>query len=74
MLEHWSGATMLEENSMTYAELLEFIQSMNDEQLEQTVTIYVSGVAEYYGLVGDYPAVVAESNDVLDEGHPYLVI
>ena len=42
---------MLEENSMTYAELLEFIQSMNDEQLEQTVTIYVSGVEEYYGLV-----------------------
>ena len=59
---------------MTYSELAELISNMNDDQKSQSVTVYVSGVDEYYGLVGDYPLVESESNDVLDQGHPYLVI
>ena len=49
---------------------------LTPEQLEQDVTVYVSGVDEFYGLVQDYPIAVAQSEntDVLDPGHTYLVI
>jgi hypothetical protein len=60
---------------MTYAELKDMLKEFTDAQLEQTVTIYVSGLDEYYPLVGDYPLCESdESCDVLDPGHRYLVI
>ena len=70
---------------MKYRELLAELQGMNPEQLNQDVTVYVSGVGEFYGLVGDYPLVVVNheiqneftpgsQESALDEGHPYLVI
>lgn len=59
---------------MTYEELAEYIANLTTEQKQQDVTILVSGVNEYYPLVGDYPAVEADADDVLDAGHPYLVI
>ena len=62
--------------TITYRELSQKISEMTQEQLDKDVTIYVSGVDEYYAVVGDYPLVVSdpEVNDVLDGGHPYLVI
>lgn len=58
---------------MTYRELAEYISKLNDEQQDSDVTVYVMGAGEFYPLVPDYP--VSEiDNDVLDEGHPYLVI
>ena len=62
--------------SIKYRDLLENIQAMTPEQLDQTVTVYVSGVDEFYSLVQDFPIVIAqpENNDVLDPGHLYLVI
>jgi hypothetical protein len=62
--------------SITYKDLLENLQAMTPEQLNQNVTVYVSGVDEFYSLVQDYPIAVAqpENNDVLDPGHTYLVI
>jgi hypothetical protein len=59
---------------MTYRELAEYISNLADEQKDNDVTVFVSGVDEYYALVGDYPAVEADGDDVLDNGHPYLVI
>ena len=59
---------------MNYRELAEYISNLTDEQKDSDVTVYVSGIAEYYSLVADYPAVEAESSDVLNENHPYLVI
>ena len=59
---------------MTYNELAEYIGNLTDEQKDTDVTVYVSGVDEYYSLVGDYPVVEAERSDVLDKSHPYLVI
>jgi len=49
------------------------------------VTVFVSGVNEFYPLVQDYPFVVVDreiqneftpgaQESALDEGHPYLVI
>jgi hypothetical protein len=62
--------------TMTYRDLNRKLNEMSQEQLDMDVTIYVSGVSEYYPVVSDYPLVVADPaiNDVLDGGQPYLVI
>jgi len=62
--------------AITYRDLIENLQAMPPERLDDTVTVYVSGVDEFYSLVEDFPIVVAQpdSNDVLDPGHFYLVI
>lgn len=60
---------------MTYRELLEELKHFTPEQLDQSVTIHVSGIDEFYSLVGDYPLVESdETCDVLDSGHKYLCI
>jgi hypothetical protein len=60
---------------MTWEDLKDMIKDFTEEQLKQTVTIYVSGVGEYYAPVGDYPLVESDDTcDVLDPGHKYLVI
>lgn len=59
---------------MTYRELAEYISNLSDEQQNSDVTIYVSGVDEFYSLVGDYPIVEHFGDDVLRHEHPYLVI
>lgn len=71
--------------SITYRDLLTNLQAMTEEQLNQNVTVFVSGVSEFYSLVEDYPLVVVNreiqneytpgsQESALDEGHPYLVI
>lgn len=71
--------------SITYRDLLTNLQAMTEEQLKQNVTVFVSGVSEFYSLVEDYPLVVVNreiqneytpgsQESALDEGHPYLVI
>ncbi len=62
--------------NMTYNDLLDQIKEMTDEQRNMDVTVFVTGVAEYYPLVSDFPLVFAdpEVNDTLDPNHPYLVI
>lgn len=60
---------------MTYADLKDLLKEFTDAELDQTVTIYVRDVDEYYSLVDDYPLVESdESCDVLDPGHKYIVI
>lgn len=62
--------------ALTWKELAEEISKMPAEQQGTTVTVYVQGVDEFYGVVDDYPlcSAVGTIEDVLDEGHPYLVI
>ena len=61
---------------MTYEELREHLNALNPEQLAQDVTVYVSGVDEYYPLQPNDP--VGEATfahcDQLDSGHFYLRI
>lgn len=60
---------------MTWEDLKDMIKDFTEEQMKQSVTIYVSGVDEYYGLMEDYP--IGESTDecdVLDSGSMYLRI
>ena len=59
---------------MTYRELANQIAVLTEQQLNQDVTVYIQGVDEYYGLVGDYPFVFSNTDDILDTDHPYLVI
>lgn len=59
---------------MTYADLLKELQSFSEEQLKQTVTVYVQGVDEWYGLEHGDLRVTDDTIDVLDPGHKYFVI
>ena len=60
---------------MTYGELMQQLIQLTPEQLETDVTVYVTADGEFYPLVADYPFCLAnESDDVLDDEHPYLVI
>jgi len=62
--------------AITYRDLIEKLKDMPDARLDDTVTVYVIGTAEFYPLVEEFPLVFSdrEINDVLDHGHPYLVI
>ena len=62
--------------ALTYRELIENLKALPDARLDDTVTVFVTGVGEFYPLVQDSPFVVADSNtnDQLDDGHPYMVI
>jgi hypothetical protein len=57
---------------MTYAELIRELQDVDLARLQDTVTVYVKGVDEFYAV--DKFQIAEPDNDVLDEGHPYLEI
>lgn len=56
---------------MTYSNLLEFLNSLNQEQLEQDVTIHIVDSDEYYPILG---CSFAEETDVLDKEHPFIEV
>jgi hypothetical protein len=58
---------------MTYAELLNILYSMPKDRLEDTITIYIDSMDEYFGVTGSDIA-DEKTNDVLDNGHLYLKI
>ena len=61
--------------NMTYAELAEIIQDMTVDQLNSDVTVYDSKIDEFFSLRTDRPYLISTDDlDVLDTGHPYLVI
>jgi len=56
---------------MTYGELWERLMKMDAEELGKDVTVYMEGAREFFGscklkVMGD--------SDVLDEGHPVIVV
>lgn len=61
---------------MTYREFAAAISNFTPEQLDQDVTVFVSGEGELYTVVRDFPLVFTdpEIDDSLDPNHPYLVI
>jgi hypothetical protein len=62
--------------SLTYRELIKELQALPDARLDDNVTVYASGLDEFYTLVDGFPFCVADAtiNDTLDDGHAYLVI
>jgi hypothetical protein len=57
---------------MTYFELIRELQDVDLARLQDTVTVYVKGVDEFYAV--DQFRIADSDNDVLNEGHPYLEI
>lgn len=61
---------------MTYQELLQELQHLNEEQLNSDVTVFVRGVEEFYptssGLY--FSSEDDENGNILDANHPYLMI
>jgi len=56
---------------MTYKELLEQLMQLDEEQMEQTVTVHDPYTNEYTAIV--HTETTSES-DILDENHFYLVL
>ena len=59
---------------MTWEDLKDMIKDFTEDQLKQTVTIYVSGVDEYFSPVSGDLGLSGDACDVLDPGSKYLVI
>lgn len=64
---------------LTYAQLLERLQTLNAEQLQQTVTVYNLDNDETFGMLDtdvagqEHPQDLRPEQDVLDRGHFYLI-
>ena len=56
---------------MTYKELLDQLQQLNEEQLNQDVAIWDEDNDEFYQQDVDL-LFVDETDDVLDAGHPVI--
>lgn len=58
---------------MTYRQLLEVLQNIPDERLDDTVTVHEPYEDEFIAVVHTETS-SEEDNDVLDDGHLYLVL
>jgi hypothetical protein len=61
--------------SITYRELQRMLGRMTDEQLDMDISVYSEAPDEFYSVEGiGFIKDGEEASDVLDVGHPYLVI
>lgn len=58
---------------MTYKELKNQLENLNEEQLDMDVTIYDSEDDEFFGCYTPQLHINKE-DDTLDDNHPYLII
>jgi hypothetical protein len=58
--------------AITYAELIENLKALPPEKLNDTATVYVPGVGEFYPVMTT--EVLDVSQDVLDPGHLVMVV
>lgn len=57
---------------MKYRNLLEMLQNLTEEELDKDVTVLSNGIGEFYPVVN--AMFYADDSDVLDQGHPYLIL
>jgi len=57
---------------MTYAQLIEELGKIPFDRLNDTVTVYDPDRDDFCGV--NHMSVADKHNDVLDEGHAYLVL
>ena len=62
----------MKKTSLTYGELLKKLSTLSPAQLKHTVTVYGEDADEFYPTT-DTVTSNSETNDVLDDGHFYLV-
>ena len=58
---------------MTYKELKNQLEKLDEDQLNMDVTIYDSEDDEFYGCYAPHLSINKEA-DTLDDNHPYLII
>lgn len=56
---------------MTYKELLDLLNELDEEQLNMDVTIYDTEEDEFFKSAGFN---ITDETDILDENHPYLTL
>jgi hypothetical protein len=59
---------------MTYRKLKEQLDKLNEEQLDSDVSIHDGHADEFYEAEGILETVPEGEDDILDVGHPYIVI
>ena len=59
--------------NMTYRELIEELKTIPEDRLGDTITVYDPDRDDYCG-VNHISVALDNNNDVLDEGHAYLVL
>jgi hypothetical protein len=57
--------------NMTYRELLDQLKAFRDNDLDLNVSVYVRGVDEHYPVKS---VEITGCADVLDAGHPFLMV
>lgn len=57
--------------TLTFGDLLDILKGMSFERLNDTATVYVTGVEEYYPVL---KIDEAKETDVLDKGHCFIVV
>ena len=65
--------TSFARTNMTYAELIEELGKIPFDRLNDTVTVYDPDRDDFCG-VNHMSVAIDKHNDVLDEGHAYLVL
>ena len=64
-----SGLFLYKFGYMTYRELLQLMEELEEEQLDFKVMCYID--EEFYAAE---EMQIKEKNDRLDDGHPYIVV
>ena len=62
---------------MTYADLLKELQQLDETQLNSDVTIFIRGVEKSPSMVSTSVCFSTEEDEdgqILDAGHPYLMV
>ena len=59
---------------ITYRKLKEQLEKLSEEQLDADVSIYDGSADEFYEAEGILEITPEGEDDVLDAGHPYIVI
>lgn len=59
--------------NLTYRQLLQKLNELRPHQLDCNVTVYIPRVEEYYP-VESFKLATSVHCDVLDAGHPYMVV
>ena len=56
----------------SYKDLLEILNHLSEEDLDQTITLYIESMDEYFPVTIEIHSV--ESTDILDEDHKVIIL
>ena len=56
----------------SYQDLLDILKQLSEEDLQQTITLYMENMEEYFPIVIEIHNV--ESTDVLDKDHKVIIL